>query len=803
MIVRLGWSAAILMIPALLLAQTTTPDEAIILFKDGFVIKGKVKRKYDFITDPGSGASFRIPAGNFYVDDRVRQIYFAPAQVQDIVPFKTDDKDRIVLLKSGSLNRSKSILPGWSFTDTTAWDHNWRRNVKVTTQTGKFEIVQRVTTMTPRYFHVHSHGYDWDQYYLTAEVGPIPIRDLLEKYHSTKKDMSDQDKVLFYTKFYHQAGWPAVAERELSLALEKWPEHKEKFKLPLDETIEILANKFAENIEVWHQHGQHKTALERLAFYDRQKIDEKVSEKNKLLVSDWKVKYRGWQKQFADAKAYLEELPKHTKNPLWPPAAKVILEGLSLNTVGRLETFMTFAEQHVRDLKEDRKPAQTTDQVMALAVTSWNLGNSAAEADPIMAKRVLKAREFLQKYLTTESAVFRGQSVTLYNRESDLPIDVLVRILRNMPPVLPHEKIDMEPQKIDIDAPEAENGSYMVLLPPEYDPYRTYPVVVLLQSPRDNPKDMLGRWQAEAAKHGYILLAPLWVTGFNAQYKFTGEEHAIVLDTLRDARRKFNIDSDRVFLFGWERGGDMAYDVGLSHPDQFSGVMPMNGTPKFYSTRYWPNAQYLPFYVVEGDRNTLNVKGDRNLFKDWIRCHYPAIYVEYKGRSSEWFQAEMANMLEWANRKKRAHPTKEMGRYYSGSTVGEEFRTMRQSDNRFYWLSTDSINDRHLNDPESWVHTMPPATLQASIALLSETDSRGTSRIWNQVSIRTLGVKQATLWLEPNMVDFTKPVLVKINGSQLTGGQKTLTPNLTTFLEELYKSGDRQRIFYYKIDIKL
>ena len=47
----------------------------------------------------------------------------------------------------------------------------------------------------------------------------------------------------------------------------------------------------------------------------------------------------------------------------------------------------------------------------------------------------------------------------------------------------------------------------------------------------------------------------------------------MVIDTLRDLRRRFQVDSDRVFLFGWEQGADAALDIGMSHPDQFAGVL--------------------------------------------------------------------------------------------------------------------------------------------------------------------------------------------------------------------------------------
>src|SRR5262249_52418549 len=161
----------------------------------------------------------------------------------------------------------------------------------------------------------------------------------------------------------------------------------------------------------------------------------------------------------------------------------------------------------------------------------------------------------------------------------------------------------------------------------EYHPSRTYPVLIILHATAEGAKDMLTRWRTLAARHGYVLVAPAWGPGLRTTYQYSAKEHALVLDTIRDLRRRFNIDSDRVFLYGRGEGGRMAFDVGLSHPDQFAGVMPQNAAPEYFCAPYWPNAQYLNFYVIEGDFNGSNPRLNREIFKEWIRWQYPCIYV--------------------------------------------------------------------------------------------------------------------------------------------------------------------------------
>ena len=44
------------------------------------------------------------------------------------------------------------------------------------------------------------------------------------------------------------------------------------------------------------------------------------------------------------------------------------------------------------------------------------------------------------------------------------------------------------------------------------------------------------------------------------------------------------------------------------------------------------------------------------------------------------YPAELPLAFDWMNRKTRANPISEVG------AAGREFHTMRQEDNRFYWL---------------------------------------------------------------------------------------------------------------------
>ena len=60
--------------------------------------------------------------------------------------------------------------------------------------------------------------------------------------------------------------------------------------------------------------------------------------------------------------------------------------------------------------------------------------------------------------------------------------------------------------------------------------------------------DAKGVRTGQAGRHGYIVIAPAWTLEHQSAYRYSAREHAAVLDCLRDACRRFAIDSDRVFL---------------------------------------------------------------------------------------------------------------------------------------------------------------------------------------------------------------------------------------------------------------
>lgn len=795
-------------------AQERDRRDAIVHFKDGYYIKGKVKEQPGKILwDPASGRPIPLLSGDFHIDDDVRMILFSPSNVQSVEQLKQGAG-----VQPLEIRRLKNVSQRYpapltlTFDEPSKWSDKGVRTVRARPEKGgSIEMTQKMHTITSRWIYAVTIDYRLSMMFFPQELGPEVVRPiLLQAFNDLPglKELKDAQKFLQIAKFQQEAGWFDEAEKELVSIINAFPADRKIAEAELAKLKKVRAELFVEGIEKAAKVGQPLEAIERLAGFDRQGDEKIVSPEHRLKVLDLKAKYAKAQAGLDQARTYMKELRGLTK---WLRSTDYILEELNLDTLDRLDTFMLFAEQFSKNRKEQKKQTQTAEQVLALAITGWLQGSQAAEPDPKTAQKLARARGLLLEYLQSANEKDRLNLLTALKRDSDLPIDVVIKLLRMLPPPAPHDAKNLGPmvQTLQIEAPDTDGGSYLVQLPPDYHHQRAYPVLILLHGSRDTAGDTLKRFAEEGAKHGFILVAPLLAgkNQFKAKAAGGANQHTLVLDTLRDLRRRFNVDSDHAFLFGFEDGGSLAYDVALGHPDLFAGVAPMCGVMAPFTRRfYWPNAQNLPFYIIDGGRNGENAKHMKELFKDrWMREPYAVIFVEYKGRSSEWFGEEVPKILHWMSRKKRHAPIKEMGRANPGvGGLWEEFRSTRSGDNSFYWLKAEGVEGRCLSGHgvKQWKGNFAPAAFQATLTLENKSDKDGVARIFTKAHLRFSGLERVSFWITPSMnMDLTKPLAIYVNG-QPHGGLRAVQPSLDTLLAELYQSGDRQRVFVAKIDIK-
>jgi hypothetical protein len=777
-----------------LLSAPITADGHILIFHDGFMVHGKVLKPGSYYIDPGTGGAVFMTKGIYFLDSGARRIFFSHHQVpaEGVLDKDLYPESELVKLQRRVYRSGPPMEPLIQIVGATEWK-DWERTYKINLpQTGRFNLTQKLGLLTPHYLRADALRRNWSAYYMTSEFSPAAVRALLYSYPELKSESARTDSSWRYQvyRFMAQAGWLDQAEDELNGILKDNPGEKEKVDGYRENLKQLKILQLFDAVERAHQAGQFNWVEANLSKFPREVGDERVQTGIRTL----KATYETARENLTLARRLLTDLPPRTvggHRALFAEAARVILEDLDLENVVRLDAFLTLAVQAEREEKEKKKPANGPNQLMSLAVSGWLLGKEGAEAKPETAHRLWKSRKFLLEYLKADDPHDCELLLKAYQAVTSdaLPIDELSQIIAFLPPPRAEKPDATEPLSLRTNLPGGRRKgiAYLVQLPPEYHVGRHYPVLFVLHQVGEQPRDMLARVSALAAQHGYVVVAPQ-CDYRESVYGFTPEEHEPVTEVIRDVRQRFQVDSDRVFLMGGGEGGMMAFDVGLSHPDLFAGVLPVAGCPAKHSERYWPNAQYLPFYVVDGDLSGDLPKQNQNLFKKWVPFGYPAIYVQYKGRGVEWFPGELPMMFDWMNHKKdqfrRARALPDLGQLLG--SLSQEFQTMRSSDARFYWLSTEGIDSKHVIDDGQWKTRVTPATFQGTIRE-------------NTINVTVRSLKQVSVWLTKDMIDFTKPLTVRVNSS-IRLNNRRVSPSLVTMLEDLYVRGDRQRLYWAKLD---
>jgi predicted esterase len=343
--------------------------------------------------------------------------------------------------------------------------------------------------------------------------------------------------------------------------------------------------------------------------------------------------------------------------------------------------------------------------------------------------------------------------------------------------------------KVEVDvAQDQPSATYFVQLPPEYDPLRHYPMIVSLHAIGMDPEMEIDWWagdkparHGQASRNGYIVIAPAWTVEHQKEYQGTPREHAVVLGCMRDACRRFAVDTDRVFLSGHSTGGDAAWEIGVSHPDLWAGVIPISAEALYACKFYTNNARYVPFYVVLGELDNGRITRDAMVLDRYLKNGYNTTVVEYLGRGHEHFVDEMLPIVDWMGRCKRTFPLPHEREFTC--------ETMRPTDRCFFWAEVAELPAN--STVNNW-----PAPHGAKPLLV-----HGSAPVNNSISL-TAGNLGATIWLSPDFVDFKSRVNITLGGRRPANVPAIIKPSVETMLEDLRVRGDRQHPFWAKVEAK-
>ena len=413
------------------------------------------------------------------------------------------------------------------------------------------------------------------------------------------------------------------------------------------------------------------------------------------------------------------------------------------------------------------------------------MGSDQAVTELDQALRFWQARFLVLDYLRSGTDADSERKTILGKLEvlEGVGPERVAQLLPLLPPVLDLGGAAPD-QTVRIEVADAKAGTpaaYWVSLPLEYHAAHSYPVIVALHGEQGGAlPEVQGFWGGteervgQSQRHGYIVIAPEYVgKDAKARFDYGADSHQIVLASLRDARQRFSIDSDRVFLAGHSMGADAAWDIGLSHPHHFAGLISISGAVDRYAKYYLENGRELPLFAVAGELDRDLFARNAPQFMKMMQQNFDFIYNEYKGSGPESFYSEIHTLFDWMSLQSRPPPPREV-----------TAKTLRETDNRFYWL--EFTDQKKMKDVD-WSREK-----QGGVKAIPVTASISPG---NTVHVKS-GAAHHRLWLArgPGLIDFSKRLKVEINGRSRFND--FVKPDLAAMLEHVRLYGDRQQIYW-------
>ena len=266
-----------------------------------------------------------------------------------------------------------------------------------------------------------------------------------------------------------------------------------------------------------------------------------------------------------------------------------------------------------------------------------------------------------------------------------------------------------------------------------------------------------------------------------------------ILRVVDRVKRRYNVDESRIYLTGISDGGTGIYYMAMRDPTVWSAFLPLNGSIKVLGNPsirvdgelYANNLVNRPFYIVNGGRDPLYPA-------EHIATHvevFKALGVSLvfrpqanAGHDTSWWQYERSLFEQFVKQRPRvAHPEK---------VSWETERTDRF--NRADWLVIDRIgpgaSDASFEADNVFEHRRPSGRVDITCT-------------GNSFAATSRGVRQFTLLVSPDVVDFTKPVNVTVNGK--TAFEGTLQRDVAVLLKWAARDADRTRLYAAELKIQV
>ena len=330
-----------------------------------------------------------------------------------------------------------------------------------------------------------------------------------------------------------------------------------------------------------------------------------------------------------------------------------------------------------------------------------------------------------------------------------------------------------------------KSASYALYVPPSYSPDQAYPLILCLHGAGFTGEAYLERW-VPRLEDRYILACPTMVGG--AWWTRFAEE--VILEILDSLSQEYHIDPDRVFLSGMSNGGIGAWIIGMHHADRFAGIAPMASGLDDVMFPFVENLINTPVYVIHGENDqVMPVRLSRDLVEEMKRHGVPYEYREHQWTHNHagghfFPRQELPALITWFDEQRRAPISTHLSIVRDASHVAA-----------LSWGRID-VTEEIAEFSENLVDKRDQLIADTVYAKLDARVIRP-----NTIEVTTTRVKRYTLFLNEDLVDFSRPVVVKTNGMKTFEG--VVVPSIETLLQEAHQRADTHVLFSVKISLEV
>jgi pimeloyl-ACP methyl ester carboxylesterase len=410
------------------------------------------------------------------------------------------------------------------------------------------------------------------------------------------------------------------------------------------------------------------------------------------------------------------------------------------------------------------------------------MGLTGYETDATVGVPSAELKTQVFRYLDSTDKDEPARTLLSILSDPNATIDRVVRIIQTerdyaLQPTgtIPDERVDVRGR-----------GYHLALsVPQTYQPTKEYGLVVCLHGAGFTGEAYLERWQARLGGD-YVLACPTVPMGA----WFTRGAEELVLATIRSVQQRYHIDPDRIFLTGMSNGGIGTWVIGMHDAPLFAGIAPMASGLDNVLMPFLANLRSTPIYIIHGAKDeVMPVELSRSITKELTRLGYSFVYREHDREhpmaGGHYFpKEELPELVNWFNAQRR-NP------FPTTVTVVREASHFQP----FGWVridATDAIaafSEDLVGKRDDLIKRREYARLNVSIVAP------------NRIEVQADRVRRYSLFLNDQLIDSSKPLVVLTNGQVSFDGP--VTSSLETLLRQARVRQDFRQLFPIHLAIQV